>query len=139
MAAHREMRARVENWVEWKRRQADGGGRFASVNMTDPTPVATDPYASTPIQPNEEDAWAIETAVRAVVLASELRATIECHYFSRYTEAEKLRRLAIGKSTLYARLDRVDRLLVMYFDDKQRLAKSERERVEKLQAVMRPG
>ena len=138
MAKLSEMRARVENWANWKRRQADGVGRYASVNMTDPTPVATDPYAQTPIHPNEEDAWAVETAMRAVIVASELRATIECHYFSTYTEVEKLRRLAVSKSTLYARLDRVDRLLVQYFGEKHARADRERTRVEALAAGVRP-
>jgi hypothetical protein len=139
MARFSWMRARVENWANWKVRQFDGGGRYASVKLTDPTPAPTDPYADAPIHPNEEDAWAIESALRVVVLASELKATLECHYLSKYTEAEKLRRLHIAKRTLYDRLDRIDGLLVQHFGDKQAAAKQERQRVEALIAKGRPA
>jgi hypothetical protein len=127
----------MENWAAWKVRQHAGAGRYASVNLADPTPKSTDPYSDAPVRPHEEDAWDIDAALRHVVVASDLRATIECHYLGRYTEREKLRRLNIAKTTLHDRLDRVDQLLVRHFGDKQAAAKQERERVEALQASMR--
>jgi hypothetical protein len=138
MARFNWMRQRVENWAAWKVRQFDGGGRFASVKLEDPTPASTEPYADAPIRPNEEDAWAIDAALRVVVKASELRATLECHYLSRYTEAEKLRRLQVAKRTFHDRLDRIDGLLVQHFGDKQAAAKVERARVEGLLERSRP-
>jgi hypothetical protein len=139
MAMYSVMRARVENWADWKKRQGDGAGRFASVNLTDPTPAPTDPYGPAPIHPNEEDAWAIDGAMKKVVTDSALRATVEAHYLSRYTEAEKLRRLCVAKSSFYARLDRVDGMLVRFFSERERMARNERERVEKLTRSMRPA
>lgn len=138
MARYRWMRQRMENWAAWKARTEDGGGRFTSVDLTDPTPAATDPYASAPVRPSEEDAWEIEGALRAIALASELRATIECYYLSRYTEAEKLRRLCIAKQTMFDRLDRVDGLLVRHFGERQERQRVERGRVQALQDGMRP-
>lgn len=137
MARFNWMRQRVENWANWKVRQFDGGGRFASVNLTDPTPAPTDPYADAPVRPNEEDAWEIDAAFKQVQMPSELKATLECHYLSRYTEAEKLRRLQVAKRTLYDRLDRIDGVLVEHFGTKQAKAKAERQRVEALQASRR--
>lgn len=137
MAKFKWMRQRMENWSAWKVRQHAGAGRYASVNLTDPTAKSTEPYADAPVRPSEEDAWEIDAALRVVLVQSELRAVVECYYLSKYTEAEKLRRLNIAKTTLHDRLDRVDGLLVRYFGDKQAQAKEERARVEHLQASVR--
>lgn len=136
MATYRWMRDRVENWAAWKVRQFDGGGRYARMHYTDQPAGPIDLFADAPVRPNEEDAWAVESALQLVVLASELRATLECHYLSKYTEAEKLRRLNVSKRTLRDRLDRIDGLLVAYFGERQAGAKVERARVEALQRTV---
>jgi hypothetical protein len=138
MAKLQWMRDRVENWAAWRVRRNSGGvGRYAAMTYEDPAQRGTDPYADAPVKPHEEDAWEIDAAMRVVLVSTELRATIECHYLSRYTEAEKLRRLCVAKSTLHDRLDRVDRLLVRYFSDRHAQAAQERARVEALQASVR--
>lgn len=138
MARFQWMRDRMENWAAWRVRQHAGAGRYASVNLAEAaTPKATDPYADAPVRPHEEDAWEVDAALRVVLIVSELRATIECYYLSRYTEDEKLRRLNIAKRTLHDRLDRVDHLLVRYFGEKAAQAREARSRLEALQAAVR--
>lgn len=120
MARHKQMRDRVLNWADWKVRQKDGIGRYARMRWEPPTAAENRmPWETDVVRPNEEDAWAIDLALRSIQLPSELRATVECYYLDRkHTEREKLERLQVAKTTMFDRLDRVDYLLLRYFSAK---------------------
>lgn len=122
MAKHREMRDRMHNWADWKVRQKDGIGRYAHMRWEVPTPKETEVFEADIVRPNDEDAWAVDQALRAVALPSELRATVECYYLNRrLTEREKLERLQVAKTSMFDRLDRVDYLLLRYFSSKPKM------------------
>jgi len=122
MAKHREMRDRMHNWADWKVRQKDGIGRYAHMRWEVPTPKETEVFEADIVRPNDEDAWAVDQALRSVALPSELRATVECYYLNRrMTEREKLERLQVAKTTMVDRLDRVDYLLLRYFSSKPKM------------------
>lgn len=122
MAKHREMRDRMHNWADWKVRQKYGIGRYAHMRWEVPTPKETEVFEADIVRPNDEDAWAVDQALRAVALPSELRATVECYYLNRrLTEREKLERLQVAKTSMFDRLDRVDYLLLRYFSSKPKM------------------
>lgn len=115
MAKHKQMRDRMLNWADWKVRQKDGIGRYAHMRWEAPTAKPTEVFEADIVRPNDEDAWEIDQALRAVALPSDLRATVECYYLDRrLTEREKLDRLQVAKSTMFDRLDRVDYLLMRH-------------------------
>lgn len=119
MARHKQMRDRMFNWADWKVRQKDGMGRYARMKWESPTPSETAPWEPDIVRPNDEDAWAVDLALREVSLPSELRATVECYYLDRrLTEREKLQRLQVAKTTMFDRLDRVDYLLLRHLSGK---------------------
>ena len=119
MAKNRQMRDRMFNWADWKVRQKDGIGRYAHMRWEVPTPKETEVFEADIVRPNDEDAWEIDQALRAVVLPSDLRATVECYYLDRrLTEREKLERLQVAKTTMFDRLDLIDDLLARHLAGK---------------------
>ena len=122
MAKHREMRDRMHNWADWKVRQKDGIGRYARMRWEVPTPKETEVFEADIVRPNDEDAWAVDQALRSVALPSERRATVERYYLNRrLTEREMLERLQVAKTSMFDRLDRVDYLLLRYFSSKPKM------------------
>ena len=126
---------RLLNWARWRLTQGSGVLGFASVNL-EKADMPREPYADAPIPTNGIEAGETDEAVAR--LPSELRATVECHYLNAGTQAEKLRRLCVTKATLYARVERAQRLLAEHFAAKRDQAKAMRERVEALQRSIRP-
>ncbi len=127
---------RLQNWARWRLTSGSGALGFASVNLEQAN-MPREPYAEAPIPTSGIEAGETDDAVAR--LPSELRATVECHYLGRGTQAEKLARLCCTRATLYARVERAHHLLAEHFLAKQAKQKAERERVERLQLGVRPG
>jgi hypothetical protein len=126
---------RLRNWALWRIGERSGGLGFAHVNLQ-ATPVDNpqgwDAQARIPVL--DEEASVTHQGVST--LASELRRTVEVYYIGSGSVATKLRQLACEKATLYDRLDRTHRTLAVWFGERDRQAKRERERVEALQATV---
>lgn len=128
---------RLLNWARWRLKAGSGAGGYAQVNLANPTPGIRDPYEAAPIPVLAIEASETDTAIGT--LPAELRSTLVEHYTGRGATSDQLRRLGIAKATLYARLERADRLLADYFNARDDAARRERQRVERLQAASRPA
>lgn len=126
---------RLLNWQRWKLTQGSGVLGFAGMNWTDPTGVR-EPYAEAPIPTNEIEASETDTAVQRLPI--ELQRTVVEHYTGKGTMSDHLKRLAITRPTLYARIDQAHVLLARHFNDRREGQDRERRRVEALVANTRP-
>ena len=124
---------RLVNWANWKLGES---GSYAGVQLGQ-VPLPRDPYADAPIPISNLDAAETDAGVQR--LPVELKRTVEEVYAGRGGERDKMARLGIGRSTLYERIDAAHRLLASHFTSRAELARTERARVEALQAGMRPA
>ena len=129
---------RLVNWARWKLTRGTGVLGYASVNLSNPTPTVREPYAETPIPTNAVEASETDTAV-GKLWPSALRVAVEEFYIGRGGVKDKARRLCIGESTLYARVEQAHQQLSEHFCVREDKARAERRRVEQLQASVRPG
>lgn len=128
---------RLQNWSRWKLNSGSGPLGFAAVDLSNPTPEVRDPFAEAAIPTLAVEASETDDAVQR--LPGELKATLLEFYTGRGGLADHLRRLVCAKATLYARLERADRLLAEHFNARDERARAERQRVEAVQASARPG
>lgn len=129
---------RLRNWARWRLSQGAGVLGYAQVQLADPTPVARDPYAATPVPTNAIEARETDDAVQQ--LPGELKATVVEFYLGKGGHEDHARELCCSLATMYRRLEQADRLLAEHFTARADRARVERERVEGLQrqAASRP-
>lgn len=125
---------RLLNWQRWK---LGGGGVLghAGTSWAD-FGMPRDTYGEVPIPTSNVEGGETDDAVQR--LPSELKATVIETYLGTGGMRKHCERLAIGESTLHARIDRAHRLLADHFMARQDKARDERERVEGLQHSIRP-
>lgn len=128
---------RLLNWARWKLMHGMGPLGYASVDLSDPTPTQRDPYTEAPIPTNSIEAAETDDGIKA--LEPELRDTVAAWYLRRDGLAGALRQLGIGERALHQRIERAHRRLADWLNDRQERARTERARVEQLQATSRPG
>lgn len=136
MARIQWIEERLLNWQRWRLTQGAGVLGYAAVNYANPTPEVREPYAEAPIPFNDIEASDTETAVQRLPI--ELRRTVFEHYVGRGTMSDHLKRLQVTRPTLYARIDLAHRMLANDFSAQREKRDRERQRVEALQASMRP-
>lgn len=121
---------RLMNWSRWVLTRGSGKLGYAKVNLLDPN-ASRSGYVEAPIPVNAVEASETDAAIGK--LPSELKATVLQYYVGKGTEADHLRRLCCSRSTLYARIERAQRLLSEHFAAQQDKRRHERDRVEALQ------
>lgn len=131
MARIEDIERRLLNWARWRVTEGGGSIGYASVRLSSDVLASGDRYREAVIPTS--DCEAAETDGLVMKLTSELRATVENYYTGRGGEAECLKRLCIGRSTLHARIDRAHRALASMLADLQAQRLGERKRVEALQ------
>lgn len=127
---------RLQNWARWVLMQGSGALGFARVNLED-ADMPREPWAEAPIPTNDVEASDTEEAVRKLNPPG-LALTVREFYLGRGGIKDKCRRLCCGESTVYARIDQAHRQLADLLLADQQRRKSERARVEALQASVRP-
>jgi DNA-directed RNA polymerase specialized sigma24 family protein len=127
---------RLQNWTRWRMSRGSGVLGYASVDLTSlaDADVGRDGYVSASIPTSDVEADETDGAVQR--LPSECKATVEIVYLGQGTFREKAVRLAVGESTVHARIGRAHRLLADHFLALQDKRKAERERLEKLRIAM---
>lgn len=125
---------RLQNWARWKLMQGSGALGFARVNLER---VTADTQAEARIPTNDVEAAETEAAI-VLLHPPGLVLTVREFYTGTGGIADKSRRLCCGVATIYSRLDQAHRQLADHFLERQRKAKVERERVERLQHSIRP-
>jgi hypothetical protein len=138
MARIEAMEHRLLNWARWKLTRGTGVLGYASVDLTNPTPTMREPYAETPIPTNAIEAAETDDAVNRLQPGG-LRLAVLEFYVGRGGVKDKARRLCIGESTLYSRIDQAHLQLSEHFLARTAKARAERQRVELLQLGVRPG
>jgi hypothetical protein len=136
MARREWIEHRLLNWARWKLRDGGGALGYASVNLASPTAGIREPYAEVPIPISDIEASCTDDAVNK--LPGECKATVIEVYTGPGGEADHMRRLCCGKSTMHARIDRAHRLLADHFTAQQDRQRAERARVEQLTDAIRP-
>lgn len=129
---------RLQNWARWVLTRGTGSLGFASVNLANPTPGVREPYAETPVPTNAIEAAETDEAVNRLYPGG-LGLAVREFYTGRGGVKDKARRLCIGESTLYARVEVAHRQLAEHFLARDERQREERRRVEALQAGVRPG
>lgn len=140
---------RLLNWQRWRLTQGSGVLGYAASRPGPEGVVVRDPYAETPIPTNEIEASDTDDAVQRLH-PGELKAAILVRYLGKLEpgnkreriatcEKDQLAKLAIGRSTLYARIERAQRLLAAHFTARAETRKTERQRVERLQRTAATG
>lgn len=138
MARIEAIEHRLLNWARWKLTRGTGVLGYASVDLTNPTPTMREPYAETPVPTNAIEAAETDDAVNRLHPGGLKLAVVE-FYVGRGGVKDKARRLCIGESTLYLRVDQAHQQLSEHFLARDAKARAERRRVEGLQQAVRPG
>lgn len=138
MARIEAMEHRLLNWARWKLTRGTGALGYSSVDLTNPTPTMREPYAEVPVPTNAIEAAETDDAVNRLHPGG-LRLAVVEFYVGRGGVKDKARRLCIGESTLYLRIDQAHQQLAEHFLARDAKARAERRRVEGLQQSVRPG
>lgn len=134
MARLDDIERRLLNWARWRASQGSGGPLgYAAIRLGGEGVGQREAYREARIPISECEATETEDAVMG--LPAELRATVIVVYTGSGSQANHLAELAIGLTTLKARVGQAHRWLAGYFAERQRQAEAERARVERLQRV----
>lgn len=128
MARIDEIERRLLNWARWRIGQGSGGLGFARQDLD--AQGGRDGYRDAVVP--TFDCEAEETGRAVAALEGHLRATVECVYVAPGTMRRKVARLCVTEATVKARIWEAHRRISAWLSDRQRLARQERERVEKL-------
>jgi hypothetical protein len=123
---------RLCNWARWKLGRSIS---YASVNLEDADMPRT-PFADKPIPVTDCEASDTDDAVE--LLPRDLKDTVHEVYLGKGSDADRLRRLGVAKSTMHERVGLAHRMLASHFTNAGERARTERERVESLRATARP-
>ncbi len=128
---------RLLNWARWKLCQGSGVMGYAAVNLAD-ADAGRDGYIEASIPVSEVEASETDQALQRLNPPG-LAKTVAEFYTGRGGIKDKARRLCCAEATIYARVDQAHRQLAELLNERRRLRDAERQRVEKLQAGVRPG
>lgn len=136
MAKIDDVERRLLNWARWKIGGESGGLGYASATLGLMAGAGTSAYRESLIPTGVAEAVETDNAVKLLDL-DHRRVVIE-HYEHGLSLAATSVKLGCSVATVYARVDRVHRLLDQAFRDLVAGRQLERERVERLQADARP-
>lgn len=125
----------MQNWARWTLTQGSGVLGYAAVNLAD-ADAGRDGYIEAPVPVSDVEARETDDAVAR--LPGELKATVIELYLGKGGIKDKLARLYCAEGTLHRRIGQAHRLLADHFLVQQDKRRAERDRVEGLQAAMRP-
>lgn len=129
---------RLRNWARWVCMLGTSSGSLASVDLTqervDKSSGGYDANTVVPI----DDAEATQTQKAVSSLVDELRRTVEVVYVETSSAGKAARKLQVAEATVHARVERAHYRLQEWFSAHDEAARRERERVEALQASIRP-
>lgn len=137
MAKLPDIERRLLNWARWRLRNMGTGGNFATTRWDEERVDGGGYDAPTVIGTNDAEAEVMQQAVMA--LPSHLRATVEAVYLGNGTQQQKAWRLCISLPTIHSRVDQAHRRLAGWLTERASQQRSQRERMEALQASARPG
>lgn len=129
---------RLQNWARWVLMRGGGKLGFAAVDLGADADAGRDGYIGAAIPISDVEASETDDAVRRLYPGG-LALTVVEHYTGRGGIKDKLTRLCCAEPTYHRRIDQAHQQLATHFlaaQDRQRAA---RERVEALQASVRPG
>jgi hypothetical protein len=135
MARIEDIERRLQNWARSRLGSGSGQLGYASVKLSADT--SREAYRTARIPTLDCEAGETEEAVMA--LESRLRATVEIVYLGTGTMSLKAAHLCCSVATIKARVWEAHRQLAAWFSERAAQARSERDRVEHLQAKARPG
>jgi len=124
---------RLLNWARWK---AGRSVRYAASNPL-AAMTARSRWSEVPIPTSDCDASETDDAIDAVLTPDQRRTVYEV-YVGTGTGNQALQRLGCSKSAMHDRISAAHRKLADYFAERAERAKTERERIEALQARARP-
>ena len=128
---------RLDNWARWKLCRGGGVLGYAGVDLTEAN-AGRGGYVETRVPISEVDAAEMDQAVQALT-PTDLALTVIEVYTGRGGLKDKARRLGCAEATVHARIDHAHRQLEARLAEAQRQRQAERQRVEGLQAGLRPG
>jgi len=131
-----DMDRRLQNWARYLW-MMQSGGRVAGGGELQER-VDGEGYDAPTIVPTDDNE-AEETHSGVLTLPGDLRAAVECWYLGSGGVKDKTRRLCVSETTLRERIGMAHRRLGQWLADKALAARQQRERVEALQASVRPG
>ena len=133
MARDEETERRLQNWARWRLCCTGGPLGFAGVDL-EKADMPRDPYgAQAPIPTNDIEGGETEVAVQA--LPVELRQTVELHYLGAGSQAKKAAKLCITERAMRMRVEQAHRHVSAWFAAKTDAARTERDRVVRLQRM----
>jgi hypothetical protein len=135
MARIEDIERRLQNWARARLGSGSGELGYASVNLTGDTSREAYRTARIPTLDCEAD----ETEQGVMALESRLRATVEQVYLGPGGMAQKAAQLCCSVATVKSRIWEAHRLLAAWFSARAAAARSERDRVERMQRQARPN
>lgn len=132
-----DMDRRLQNWARYLWMMNAGGRVAGGGGIEERVDNGEGWDAPTVVPTNDHEAE--ETHAGVMALPGELRAAVESWYLGAGGVREKCRRLCVSEATLRERIGLAHRRLGQWLSDKAQGARSQRERVEALQATARTG
>lgn len=129
MARIEDIERRLLNWARWVAGGGGGGMGYARTNWGADT-GARSGYREATIP--TVDCEAEETDRAVLALPGELRAAVNEVYVETGTDADRIKRMQCGRSTLHARIGRAHLLLRDWFAELEAQRRAERARLASL-------
>lgn len=130
MAKLPDIERKLLNWARYRLRRDSGAIGYATTSLRERVDgEGWDARAAIPTV--DSDADVTEQAIQS--LQVDLRHTIEEFYLRGDGVDAKARRLGCSRAAVYARISLAHLQLASWFSERDRVARQERERVEKLQ------
>ena len=118
MARIEWIKLRLNNWAEWKAREAGGGLGFGS-QASFLREAGQDGYRESVVPIDDVDASVTDQAVESLRAGKgHLYATLQCMYVQGLGVKLTARKLAKGESTIKAHLEQADRALSQWFGER---------------------
>lgn len=127
---------RLQNWARWKIVRGGGMLGYAGVNLA-AAGGAREPWAAAAIPISDVEASETDEAVQRLSPGG-LALTVIEHYAGQGGIKDKLQRLCCAEPTYHKRIDEAHRQIAGHILERQAQRRAERERVESLQATVRP-
>lgn len=126
MARIEWVKQRLENWGNWKEREARGGLGFATQSVLLATGGSG--YRETIVPVNDLDAAETNTAVESLKLGarSHLYVALQCYYVRGLGIAGTARYMVRSPSTVHANLDQADHALAQWFQEREQAKRQAR-------------
>lgn len=135
MARNEEMERRCLNWARW-RNGAGAGGLGYGGGGWNWSGADRGGYREAIVPTLDVEAEQTEQGLQT--LTPYLRRTVEVYYLGTGTMEERCQQLQVSRATLYHRIDKAHEELAAWLREVDARAATERQRVERLQASVRP-